>query len=147
MYPTRSKVYGTPVFNKFLGGFSDADLSKFFGVDSFASAPAVNVSENEKGFKIEVAAPGFSKENFSLHIEKRTLSIKGEHKAETSEEKETNTEKYTRREFQLGSFERKFTLPENVDQENIEAKYENGILSITILRLEEVKQVKEIHVA
>lgn len=143
MYPTRNRVYGTP-FNKLFGTFSDNDLSKFFGTDVFASAPAVNISENDKGFKIEVAAPGFSKENFSLNIEKRTLTIKGEHKAETTEEK---TDKFTRREFQFGSFERKFTLPENVNQESIEAKYENGILSITILRLEEVKQVKEIRVA
>lgn len=142
MYPTRSRVYGTP-FNKLFGTFADNDLSKFFGTDVFASAPAVNISEGDKGFKIEVAAPGFDKENFSLNLEKRTLTIKGEHKAESEE---TN-EKYTRREFQFGSFERKFTLPENVNQDSIEAKYENGVLTINIAKMEEIKQVKEIRVA
>lgn len=142
MYPTRNKMYGTPVFNKFFG-FSDADLSKFLGTDVFSSAPAVNISETEKGFKLEVAAPGFNKENFTLKVEDNTFIVKGEHKVENEEKKEN----YTRREFQFGSFERKFTLPKNVDKENIDAKYENGVLTISIAKTEEVKQVKEIRVA
>jgi len=142
MYPTRNKVYGNPSFNK-LFGFSDAELNKFFGSDQVSTVPAVNVSENDKGFKLEVAAPGFSKENFSLRVEDKTFIIKGELKADNEEK----TDKYTRKEFQFGSFERKFILPENVDKENIEAKYENGVLTIHINKVEEVKQVKEIRVA
>lgn len=142
MYPTRSRVYGAPAINKFFG-FSDAELNKFFGGDVYSSAPAVNISESEKGFGIEVAAPGFNKEDFSLKIEEKTLVIKGEHKVNNEEK----TENYTRREFKFGSFERKFTLPNNVDHENIEAKYENGVLHISINKVEEVKQVKEIRVA
>lgn len=143
MYPTRNRVYGNPVFNRFIDGFADADLSKFFGTDTFVSAPAVNVVQTEKGFRIELAAPGFKKEDFSLSVENRTLKIKGEHKAET----EDKTEKFTRREFRFGSFERKFNLPENTNEESIEAKYEEGILSITVSRNEETKQTKEIRVA
>lgn len=143
MYPTRNRVYGSPVFNRFFEGFADSDLSKFFGTDTFVSAPAVNVVQTENGFRIELAAPGFKKENFSLSVDNRILKIKGEHQAETEEK----TEKFTRREFQFGSFERKFTLPENVNQDSIEAKYTDGILTITISRNEETKQTKEIQVA
>lgn len=143
MYPTRNRNYGAPSFNRFFGGFADSDLSKFFGTDTFVSAPAVNIVETEKGFRIDMAAPGFKKEDFTLNVENRTLKIKGTHKTETEEK----TEKYTRREFQFGSFERKFTLPENVNEENIEAKYTDGILSIEISRSENAKQVKEIRVA
>lgn len=143
MYPTRNRVYGSPVFNRFFEGFADSDLSKFFGTDTFVSAPAVNVVQTEKGFRIELAAPGFKKEDFSLNVENRTLKIKGEHKTET----EDKTEKFTRREFQFGSFERKFTLPENVNEDSIEAKYTDGILTIHISRTEETKQTKEIQVA
>lgn len=143
MYPTRNRVYGAPVFNRFFEGFADSDLSKFFGTDTFVSAPAVNVVQTEKGFRIELAAPGFKKEDFNLSVDNRVLKIKGEHKAET----EDKTEKFTRREFQFGSFERKFTLPENVNQDSIEAKYNEGILTITISRTEETKQTKEIQVA
>lgn len=142
MYPTKSKTYGSPVFNKFFG-FSDSDLNRFFGTDIYASAPAVNISENEKGFRIDVAAPGFGKDNFTLKVEDKVLTIKGEHKTE-SEEK---TENYTRREFQFGSFERKFTLPENVNEDAIVAKYENGVLSISINKTDVIKQVKEIQIA
>ena len=143
MYPTKNRMYGSPVFNRFFDGFADTDLSKFFGTDIFVSAPAVNVVQTEKGFRIEMAAPGFHKDDFSLSVDNGTLKIKGEHKAET----EDKTEKFTRREFRFGSFERKFTLPENTDQENIEAKYTDGILTITIPRNEETKQTKEIRVA
>lgn len=143
MYPTKNRVYGSPVFNRFFDGFADTDLSKFFGTDIFVSAPAVNVVQTEKGFRIEMAAPGFQKDDFSLNVDNGTLKIKGEHKAET----EDKTEKFTRREFRFGSFERKFTLPENADHENIEAKYTDGILTITIPRNEETKQTKEIRVA
>lgn len=148
MYPTRNRIYGAPAFNKFLGGFADADLSKFFGSDAFAAAPAVNILQTEDGFRIELAAPGFKKEDFTLGVEQHTLKIKGEHKAEAeTAEKTEKTEKYTRREFQFGSFERKFTLPENVDEDSIEAKYTDGILAIHIRRTQETKQSKEIRVA
>lgn len=143
MYTTRNRMTGLPTINRLMGGFADADLGKFFGTDVYSVSPAVNILKTETGFRIDLVVPGFKKENFNISLEKNTLTVKGEQK----EELEEKNEKYTRREFKLGSFERSFTLPENISEEGIEAKYNEGILSISITRSEEPKKTKEIQVA
>ncbi len=107
--------------------------------------PAVNVSEKENAFLVEVSAPGISKENFKIAAEDGMLTISSEYK---EEKKEENT-KFSRREFRYGSFSRSFTLPENINTEAISAKYENGILSVDLPKKEiEVKKAtKEIKVS
>jgi len=92
------------------------------------SLPAINIKESEDGFKIEVMAPGFSKENITINVKNNVLSLSGN--IETSEE--VIAEKFTRKEFSMSSFERSFTLPSYVESEKIEAKYENGILHVSI---------------
>lgn len=94
-----------------------------------------NIVENEANYEIKLVAPGFSKENFNLSVDKNMLSIKGiiENKQEDS------NEKFTRREFVVQSFERSFTLPEIVDGDAIGATYDNGILSIVLPKKEEAK--------
>lgn len=143
MYTTRNRMTGLPTINRLMGGFADADLGKFFGTDVYSVSPAVNILKTETGFRIDLVAPGFKKENFNISLEKNTLTVKGEHK----EELEEKNEKYTRREFKFGSFERSFTLPENTNEDGIKAKYNDGILSISITRSEEPKKTKEIQVA
>ncbi len=106
--------------------------------------PATNIVESEKDFRIELSAPGFNKTDIKVEVENDTLLIKGEHKAENTETKEN----YTRKEFNYGSFTRSFTLPENINTEGLEARYENGILNVVLPKKaeEKVKAVKEVKV-
>jgi HSP20 family protein len=97
-----------------------------------AKLPAVNVRENDKDYEIQVAAPGMKKEDFRISVENRILTISAEEK----EEKEVKEDKYTRREFVASSFTRSFSLPENVDENKIEAHYEDGILRVTVPKVQ-----------
>ena len=90
--------------------------------------PAVNISETEKTFDVEVAAPGMKKKDFDVTVKEGMLIIKAE-KEETKEEKEKD---YRRREYNFESFERSFRLPANVDPEDVKAKYDEGVLRITL---------------
>jgi len=111
-------------------------LSDFFDTDRFfdsdllrkQSMPAVNVKENEKGFEIEVAAPGLAKKDFNITVDNRVLTISSE-KEEEREEKEEN---YTRREFSYSSFSRSFTLPEYVNEDDVKANYADGVLRLSV---------------
>ena len=92
------------------------------------SVPAVNISETDEGFSVQVAAPGFNKTDFELEVDHRTLKVKGEH----SEKEEQNDKHYSRREFNFTSFNRTFTLPETVEADKISAEYDAGVLHILI---------------
>jgi HSP20 family protein len=92
------------------------------------ASPAVNIIETPDLFRIEVAAPGFAKENFKLSVDKRLLTI-----ASTREDRnEIENERIIRREFSPGAFERTFSLPESADTEKISAAYHDGVLEISI---------------
>lgn len=125
--------------------FNDFFTNKLETEERANFVPATNIIENENAFNIELSAPGFSKTDIKVEVENDTLVISGEHKEEKKEEK-TN---YTRKEFNYGSFKRSFTLPENVNTETVEAKYEDGILNITLPKKveEKTKAVKEVKVA
>ncbi len=90
------------------------------------NVPAVNVAETDKGFEIEVAAPGYDKKDFDISLDNNVLVIKAE------KEVKQEDKKMHRKEFEYAAFERAFTLPENVDEEKIEASYNNGILKIFV---------------
>lgn len=110
------------------------------------SRPLVNIKESEKGYEVQVAAPGLQKNDFSVVIDKNVLTIST---AQQARKEETNEqEKYTVREFSFQSFERSFSLPENtIDEEKIEASYKDGILRLMLPKKEEVKpKVKQIKV-
>jgi HSP20 family protein len=104
-----------------------------------ARIPSVNVKDNDKDYEIEVAAPGMKKQDFSINVENRILTIS----AEIKDEKEEKEDKYTRREFIATSFTRSFSLPENADENNIQAHYENGILRVSVPKVEEKKPDKK----
>ena len=93
-------------------------------------SPAVNVIDNANNYEIEVAAPGIKKEDFKVHIEKGLLTISGQ----TDNEKEEKNKNYTRKEFSSKSFTRSFTLPENINEEAVNAKYDNGVLKLTLTK-------------
>ena len=93
------------------------------------SMPAVNVTENNTEYKLEVAAPGFKKDDFKLEVKNNYLTIS----AEVKEEKEKKEgDKYTRREFRYSSFACSFALPDDVVDAKINAHYNDGILLITL---------------
>lgn len=103
--------------------------------------PAVNVSETEKEFNLDVAVPGMKKEDFKIEVDKGMLCISAELETE-NEEKEDD---YTRKEFNYKSFKRTFWLPENVNSDLIEAKYKKGILKVMIPKLKvELKEPNKI---
>lgn len=95
--------------------------------------PAVNIKETDKDFTLELAVPGKSKEDFNIEVDDRVLTISSEHK----EEKKEDNDKYTRREFRHFAFRRSFNLPDSINEEDINAAYENGILKLTLPKREE----------
>ncbi len=107
------------------------------------SVPAVNISETEQNFTLVFAAPGFTKEDIKVKVEGDTLTVSGEVKTENNETKEN----IKRREFVHASFSRAFTLPDTIDGEKIEGKYENGILTVVLPKKANDKQssVREIN--
>lgn len=120
------------------------NLESFFPTDLVRpskSLPAVNISEDDKNFNIEVIAPGFKKEDFKVNVEDDILTISAETKTETSE----GDKKYNRREYSYSSFTRSFQLPDNVKDDGINAAYSEGILKLTIPKSEQqTKATKQI---
>lgn len=107
----------------------------FFGTDvvarTNATAPAVNVKENEKAYVMEVAAPGLKKEQVHMDIDKDGfLNVAIENKAENKDE--NKKEHYLRREFSYSSYQQSYQLPDNVDREKISAKVSDGVLEIEL---------------
>lgn len=109
-----------------------------------STAPAINVIESENNYKVELAAPGMTKEDFNVRIdEDNNLVISMEKKDENQEEKKDG--RYLRREFSYTKFQQTMILPENVDKENISAQVENGVLMIELPKLseEEIKKAEK----
>lgn len=129
----------TPSLPSFFDNWLNRDLMDWTNLnfsDTNTTLPAVNIKETDNDYKIEVAAPGMSKEDFIINLNQNMLTISSEKKTK----KEDKDDGYTKREFSYQSFQRNFTLPENlVDGDNITAKYENGILNIYIPKREEAK--------
>jgi HSP20 family protein len=110
--------------------FMDSDWSRR------PSIPAVNVKENERGFEIELAAPGLSKGDFDISVENRVLTISSQKK----DEKSSKEDGYTRREFLYSSFSRSFALPEEVSEDDVKASYVDGVLKIALSKMPEKQQ-------
>lgn len=126
-------------FPRFFDDFFTKDLDRFFdATNGNANVPAVNVKEDEDGFHVEVAVPGFKKEDFKVELDKDVLTIATEQEENHEEKDEQGT--YVKREFYYNTFRRSFRLPENVvDGDKINARYEAGILYLTLPKREEVK--------
>lgn len=110
-------------------------LSDFFDDDVFVnspvgrrSMPSVNIRETDKAYELDMAAPGYNKKDFNISIEDNLLTVSAERK----QEEEKSEEHYTRREFGYESFSRSFSLPANTNEDDVRAKYEDGILKLSI---------------
>jgi HSP20 family protein len=114
-------------FSSLIDRFFNESLSRSGGA-AYSFVPRVDIWEEEKAFEIHVAVPGVAKEDFKIEVNDHVLTVSGERKF-TKEKKDSN---YHSVETQFGAFKRAFTLPENVDAGNITAKYNNGILEVTV---------------
>lgn len=127
-----------PYFNNVFDSlFSDA-LNK---TNTVSRVPSVNIYETKEAYKLELAAPGLTKEDFQVNLKKDTLSVWVEKKLDADQKID-----FSRQEFEYTSFARSFNLPENADAETIQAEYVNGILTITINKVDEKMLSKEIKV-
>jgi len=121
-------------------------LSNLFDDDWFAlkafeknQKAAINVVEADNKFEVEVIVPGFKKEDINISIENNVLTVSAETKSETEE----SDKNYIRKEYNASAFTRSFSLPENADQENIAAKYNDGILKLTIEKTDTESSLKK----
>lgn len=133
---TRRPAFATPVFDNLLNEFVNGSFSKPKRNNFIKNRPAVNVIENNDNFKIEVAAPGLTKKDININVEKDVLTISAER-----EVKQKEGETYSRKEFSYDNFKRTFQIPETVDASNIKASFKNGILEITLAKKEEAKEL------
>ena len=119
-------------FNKPLLDLFDGGLSS-----RMINVPAVNISERKDDYLVSLAAPGLKKEDFKIDVEGNLLTIS----SEKEEEKEEKDEKYTRQEYSYSSFERSFTLPDEVNKDKIDARYQDGVLELVLPKKEEAKKM------
>lgn len=121
--------------SNFFNDFFDTDMMPRMN----ATAPAVNVKETDKGYMMEIAAPGLKKEYCRVSLDNEgNLNLKIEDKFEHKEE--NKKEHYLRREFNYSNYEQTYVLPEDVDKEKISAKVENGILTVELPKVS--KEIK-----
>ncbi|MBS1598322.1 MAG: Hsp20/alpha crystallin family protein [Bacteroidetes bacterium] len=129
------------LFPTFFDDFFNRDLFNWGNVnfsETNTTIPAVNIKETGDAYEVEVAAPGMSKKDFRVELNGNTLSISSDKSSANESGIEHN---YFRREFSYQSFQRTFELHKDVvDVDNIQAKYENGLLQLLIPKKEEVKQ-------
>ena len=117
-------------------------VNSFFSdeVKNWLTSPSVNILEAKENFRIDVAAPGLTKEDFKIDVTQGVLTISAEKKVVKPENTETETKspelKYVRREFGYSAFKRTFNLPENIDSANISAQYNNGVLQVSVPKTE-----------
>lgn len=132
----QSRTLDRPFNFTFPSLFNDF-FDRFWASDETSQwVPAVNVIERPDDYRLEVAAPGMNKEDFRVEVDNGVLSISGERR----EERKDENENLARREFYYGSFRRAFTLPDGADPNKVSATYQNGILTVTLPKMEEAKR-------
>jgi HSP20 family protein len=129
-----------PMFDDF---FTRDLLHPTFG-NTGVSTPAVNIIETADDFRMEMVAPGMRKEDFKVTLHDNTLTVSYEHA--DNREGERKDWNYTLHEYNYHSFERSFTLPETVDVDKIQAKYQDGILNLTIPKREEARKKPSVQI-
>lgn len=140
-YHTRDQ-YLTPWNN--MDKFLSSNFGPWLGQDAWQDMPLVNIGETDDSFVVELAIPGISKDNLKINLEDHKLSIEAVHEQKSEEESELKDKrKYFRKEFQYSKFKKVFDLDESIAQDNIEAKYEDGILAIKLVKKQPVVTVNK----
>lgn len=124
---TLVKTNGTPSLRSVMEDFFNADFfNKPLMNPEFL--PAVNIRDEADSYELEMSAPGFKKEDFKITSEDGMLTIS----AETSSEHEEAKKNYTKKEFSSSSFSRSFSLPDNIEEDQVKANYINGLLKVSL---------------
>lgn len=138
MLPIYAKTSNQGFFPSFFNDFfNDSWITPQF----HSTSPAINVSEDDKGYKVEIAAPGMTKEDFNVSISDGDIVIAMEKKNENKDE--NKDKKYIRREFSYSKYEQRLALPDNVDKQNITAQMTDGVLYIDIPKMTPEEKAKE----
>jgi HSP20 family protein len=149
-----STVKPTAGLSTFLTSWPTLFDRNFFDIESDlfparlgVNVPSANIRETPKEYVVEVAAPGLERNDFSIELENHTLTVSAE--KEDSKEEKGDYNGYFRKEYSFNSFSRSFSLPDNVKESAIEAKYENGVLKLTVPKSKETpsKPTKKIEVS
>lgn len=129
-----AKISNYPtLFDRFFDdSFFDWSTKNFSNTNT--TLPSVNIKDDVNSIKLEMAAPGLTKDDFNIELDNNLLTISSEKKEEKQDGEDG---KYSRKEFSYQSFSRTFSIPDSADSEKISANYENGILNITIPKKEE----------
>lgn len=133
-----------PSVRDFNNAWLPSDFNDFFDTDWMskvnATAPSMNVTEDDKSYNVEVAAPGMTKDDFKIHLDDNgDLVIKME-KKQSNDQKDKSGKKYLRREFSYTKFEQAFALPDNVERSKISASVKDGILDICLPKMDKQEQ-------
>ena len=133
-----------PVFGSFFDEFLNRTYADEYESTGSTSRPAVNIIETANSFLVEVAAPGFDKNDFKVEVDNKQLIISGNKESEKADQSH-----YTKREFVYASFNRRFTLPETIKDSKISAEYVNGILKLTLPKMEEavIQPAREVKIS
>ena len=126
MFPTN--------FNRLVNQFFDENVSEMSPSQAFFR-PSTEIKETDDSFNVNISVPGIKKDEIKIELNNGVLEVSGERKTEKTE----NKEKYHLSEISYGKFTRRFQLPDNVDTDKIDASVEDGILRLSIPKLEEVK--------
>ena len=138
MLPIYAKTSNQGFFPSFFNDFfNDSWITPQF----HSTSPAINVSEDDKGYKLEIAAPGMTKEDFNISISDGDIVIAMEKKNEDKDE--NKDKKYIRREFCYSKYEQRLALPDNVEKQNITAQMTDGVLYIDIPKMTPDEKAKE----
>ncbi|MDR7212409.1 Hsp20/alpha crystallin family protein [Flavobacterium piscis] len=130
--PALQRLFFDDVFGRDLFNWENNNFST-----TSTTLPSVNIKETADNYEVEVAAPGMDKDDFRVTLDNGQLIISSQKENEVN----TQEENFTRREFSYQSFQRSFVLPKNVvDEDKIKARYENGLLLLSIPKLEQAKQ-------
>ncbi|MFD1769066.1 Hsp20/alpha crystallin family protein [Sphingobacterium suaedae] len=138
-FPT--KTVNSDAVNPYVNSIFDSFFNDSFITDRLVTrVPAVNISETQNAFRIELAAPGLQKSDFKINVDKNLITISVEKKEEVTTEEKL----YSKREFSYSSFTRSFTLPETVDYNSIDAAYTDGVLSVSVGKKEDAIVAKRL---
>lgn len=155
IFSRREKINTMTTLSRFRNrtqpGVGTSYLDRFFRNDPFSlwdsgnqfvnTVPALNISEEDKQYRVELAAPGMKKDDFNIDVDDNMVTISSEKESETNDE--ADDKKYSFREYNYSSFSRSFSLPENADAEKISAKYADGVLCLTVPKKEQQLKAKK----
>ena len=137
-------IYSTNRNHGFFPSLFNDFLNDSFLMPQFHStSPAINVSEDEKGYQVEIAAPGMTKEDFKISLAGDDIVISMEKKLDNKDE--NKDKKYIRREFSYSKFEQRLMLPDNVERNRISARMTDGVLNIDIPKMAPQEKAQECH--